>query len=209
MRFLAVTDFHNDYTKVPEILKKAGHIDGTLLAGDLTDFGPTDNAEKILKLLPKPIMAVPGNCDPQDMVDLLESEDVNLHEKKRSMDGITFVGIGGSNPTPFNTPFEFSEDEIKKVLERLVKGVSGTAILLSHAPPKGQGDMIPGGAHVGSTAIADIASKFAAIICGHIHEDRSVSMLGNTLVVNPGPAMLGNAAIVDIDTNGHVTATLI
>ena len=49
MRFLAVTDFHNDYTKVPEILKKAGAVDGTLLAGDLTEFGPTDNAEKILK----------------------------------------------------------------------------------------------------------------------------------------------------------------
>jgi uncharacterized protein len=209
MRFLAVTDFHNDYTKVPEILKKAGRVDGTLLAGDLTEFGPTDNADKLLKELPKPIFAVPGNCDPQDMVDLLESEDINLHEKKKTLDGIILVGIGGSNPTPFNTPFEFSEDEIRKVLERLVKGVSGTTILLSHAPPKGHGDTIPNGAHVGSTTIADMAPHFKAIVCGHIHEDRSVSMLGDTLIVNPGPAMSGNAAILEIDANGRVTATLI
>jgi hypothetical protein len=209
MRFLAVTDFHNDYTRVPEILKKAGTVDGTLLAGDLTEFGPTDNAEKILKELPKPILAVPGNCDPLDMVDLLESEDVNLHEKKTILNGITFVGIGGSNPTPFNTPFELSEDEIRKKLERLVKGISGTAILISHAPPKGHGDTIPGGAHVGSTSVADLAPSFKAIVCGHIHEDRSVSMLGNTLVVNPGPAMSGNAAILEIDKNGQARATLI
>jgi uncharacterized protein len=62
---------------------------------------------------------------------------------------------------------------------------------------------------VGSTAIAEVASKFAAVVCGHIHEDRSVSMLGDTLIVNPGPAMFGNAAILDIDSNGHITATLI
>jgi uncharacterized protein len=209
MRFLAVTDFHNDYTKVPEILKKAGTVDGTLLAGDLTEFGPTENGEKILRMLPKPILAVPGNCDPLDMADLLESEDVNLHGKKKTVEGITFIGIGGSNPTPFNTPFELSEEEIKKALERLVKGVSGTAILIAHAPPKGHGDTIPNGAHVGSTAIADMAPHFKAVVWGHIHEDRSISMLGNTLIINPGPAMSGNAAILEIDANGRVTATLI
>jgi Icc-related predicted phosphoesterase len=57
--------------------------------------------------------------------------------------------------------------------------------------------------------VADVAPKFAAIVCGHIHEDRSISMLGNTLVVNPGPAMAGNAAVLDVDKNGHVTAKLI
>jgi Icc-related predicted phosphoesterase len=209
MRFLAVTDFHNDYSKLPEILKKAGKVDGTLLAGDLTEFGPTKNAEKLLKELPKPILAIPGNCDQRDMVELLKDKDVNLHENKRRIGDITFIGMGGSNPTPFNTPFEYSEEEIGKTVERLLKGVSGTAILIAHAPPKGHGDTIPNGAHVGSTAVADVAPKFAAIVCGHIHEDRSISMLGNTLVVNPGPAMAGNAAVLNVDNNGHITAKLI
>lgn len=184
-------------------------MDGTLLAGDLTEFGPKENAIKLLKELPKPILAVPGNCDQRDIVDLLRSEGVNLHESKRRLGEVTFVGIGGSNPTPFNTPFEYSEDEIKKILEPMLKGITGIAILISHAPPKGHGDMIPNGAHVGSTAIAGFAPKFAAIVCGHIHEDPSVSTLGRTLVVNPGPAMEGKAAIIDIDKSGRVTAKLI
>ena len=209
MRFLVVTDFHNDYSKVPEILKKAGKVDGTLLAGDLTEFGPTKNAEKLLKELPRPILAIPGNCDQRDIVDLLKKEDVNLHENKRRIGETTFIGMGGSNPTPFNTPFEYSEEEIKKTIERLLEGVSGTTILISHAPPKGHGDTIPNGAHVGSTAVADVAPRFAAIVCGHIHEDRSISKLGNTLVINPGPAAAGNAAVLDVDKNGRVTATLI
>ncbi len=68
MRWLVVSDFHNTYDKVPEILEKAGIVDGTLLAGDLTNFGPADNAKNIIDMLPRPILAVPGNCDPREVV---------------------------------------------------------------------------------------------------------------------------------------------
>jgi hypothetical protein len=209
MRLLVVTDFHNRYEKVPEILKKAGKVDGTLLAGDLTEFGPAENAKKLLGMLPKPILAVPGNCDPKDMVQLLKAEGVSLHEGKKKLDNIMFVGIGGSNPTPFGTPLEYSEEEIKGMLERLLKDVKGPAILISHAPPKGNQDKIPSGVHVGSEAIAQVAPKFKAVVCGHIHEDRGISKVGDTIVVNPGMAAIGNAAILEIDVNGDVNARLI
>jgi hypothetical protein len=209
MRLLVVTDFHNRYEKVPEILKKAGKVDGTLLAGDLTEFGPAENAKKLLGMLPKPILAVPGNCDPKDMVQLLKAEGVGLHESMKKLDNVTFVGIGGSNPTPFGTPLEYSEEEIKGTLERLLKDVKGPAILVSHAPPKGYQDRIPNGVHVGSEAIAQVAPKFKAVVCGHIHEDRGISKLGDTVVVNPGMAAIGNAAIIVIDANGNVNARLI
>jgi Icc-related predicted phosphoesterase len=209
MRLLVVTDFHSRYEKVPEILKKAGKVDGTLLAGDLTEFGPVENAKKLLGMLPKPILAVPGNCDPKDMVQLLKAEGVSLHEGKKKLDNVTFVGIGGSNPTPFGTPIEFSEEEIKGMLERLMKDVNGPAILVSHAPPKGYQDKIPNGVHVGSEAIAQIAPRFKAIVCGHIHEDRGISKAGDTIVVNPGLAALGNAAVLEIDAGGNVNARLI
>ncbi len=209
MRLLVVTDFHNRYEKVPEILTKAGKVDGTLLAGDLTEFGPVDNAKKLLGMLPKPVLAVPGNCDPGDMVGLLKAEGVSLHEGKTKLDNVTFIGIGGSNPTPFGTPLEFPEDEIKGTVERLLKDVKGPAILLSHAPPKGHQDTIPGGVHVGSEAIAKLAPKFKAIACGHIHEDRGISKLGDTVVVNPGMAAAGNAAILEIDESGKANARLI
>ncbi len=209
MRLLVVTDFHNRYEKVPEILKKAGKVDGTLLAGDLTEFGPAENAKKLLGMLPKPILAVPGNCDPKEMPQLLKAEGVSLHEGKKKLDGVTFIGVGGSNPTPFGTPLEFSEAEIKTALERLLNDVKGPVILVSHAPPKGHQDTIPGGVHVGSEAVAQMAPKFRAIVCGHIHEDRGISKLGDTVVVNPGMASLGNAAILDVDADGGVKAQLI
>lgn len=209
MRFLAVTDFHGNYDKVADILHVAGIVDGTLLAGDLTDFGPAENAKRLIDMLPKPILAVPGNCDPKEIVRIMEREGVCLHEERITFDGITYVGIGGSNPTPFGTPFELKEEEIKAELERLLKGTKGPLVLLSHAPPKGNQDRIPGGVHVGSEAVAQEAPKFKAVICGHIHEDRGISKVGDTIVVNPGTAFDGNAAIVDIDEKGNVSAELI
>ncbi len=209
MRWLVVSDFHNAYDKVPQILEKAGIVDGTLLAGDLTEFGPAEDAKNLIDMLPRPILAVPGNCDPREVVRILEREDVCLHLERISFDGVTYVGIGGSNPTPFGTPFELSEDEIKSNLQRLLKDAKGPAVLLSHAPPKGNQDKIPNGIHVGSEAVARFAPKFKAIVCGHIHEDRGISKSGNTLVINPGVASDGNAAILEIDSKGNVKAELI
>jgi uncharacterized protein len=209
MRLLAVTDFHNTFDRLPDIIKKAGKVDGTLVAGDITQFGPTKKAKVVLDALPKPVLAVPGNCDKKDIVDLLRAEDCNLHENKFRLGGITFVGIGGSNPTPFNTPFELSEEHIQSTLERLLHDVKGPVVLLSHAPPKGHQDEIPGGVHVGSTAVAHMAPKFTAVVCGHIHEARGISHLGKTVIVNPGPASVGNAAVLEIDDKGHAKVELI
>jgi Icc-related predicted phosphoesterase len=209
MRLLAVTDFHNTFDRLPDILKKAGKVDGTLVAGDLTQFGPTEKAKAVLDALPKPVLAVPGNCDKRDIVDLLRAEDCNLHENKFRLGGVTFIGIGGSNPTPFNTPFELSEEHIQSTLERLLHDVKGPAVLVSHAPPKGYQDEIPGGIHVGSTAVAHMAPKFVAVVCGHIHEARGISHSGRTIIVNPGPASVGNAAILEIDDSGRAKAVLI
>jgi Icc-related predicted phosphoesterase len=209
MRFLAVTDFHGQYEKVADILHKAGNVDGTLVAGDLTEFGPAEKAKVLIDMLPRPILAVPGNCDPREVVRVLEGEDVCLHLERIRFEGVTYVGIGGSNPTPFGTPFELSEDEIRGDIEGLMKDVKGPAVLLSHAPPKGFQDRIPNGVHVGSEAIAESGPNFKAIVCGHIHEDMGISKMGDTLVVNPGVASEGNAAIVEIDEKGNASATLI
>ncbi|HMK45466.1 MAG TPA: metallophosphoesterase [Methanocella sp.] len=209
MRLLAVSDFHNTFDRLPAIMAKAGKVDGTLLAGDLTQFGPTEEASMLLKMLPRPVLAVPGNCDPKDLVDLLRAENVNLHEAKKVLNGVTFIGIGGSNHTPFNTPFELSEDQIKSTIERLLHGVTGPAVLLSHAPPQGHVDEILGGIHVGSKSVAEMAPKFIAVVCGHIHEARGISRIGSTLVVNAGEASRGYGAVLEIDSKGHAKAELI
>ena len=120
-----------------------------------------------------------------------------MHKKKTIIDGISFFGLGGSNPTPFDTPFELSEDEIKKELE----SQGGGEVLLTHAPPKDtECDMLPDGAHVGSDAVREVIEEFKPkiVICGHIHEGMGTDKIGETIIVNPGEASKGSYALVDL-----------
>lgn len=180
--------------------------DAFVLAGDVTNFGPVVYAEDLLAGLPVPTLAVPGNCDPPELVSVLERLGVNLHGRKATVAGRTFVGIGGANPTPFGTPFELSEDEIEVTLRRVMEP---GAILVSHAPPRGFVDLVRSGAHVGSTSVRAIVEELAPplVLCGHIHEARGVVRYGPTTIVNPGPAFDGHRALVEI--NGDVRVELL
>ncbi len=42
------------------------------------------------------------------------------------------------------------------------------------------------------------------LICGHIHEAKGVDMMGQTLIVNPGPARHGDCAVIDLNNKGEV-----
>ncbi|MBW6470018.1 MAG: metallophosphoesterase [Methanosarcinaceae archaeon] len=205
MKILAISDAHGDYSKVGQILKlkQTSDIDLILISGDITDFGPDEEAEKLLNMFEKPIMAIPGNCDLRTILKVLDnSKATSLHNTSKRIDDITFIGLGGSNPTPFNTPFELQEDEIESDLERLVKEAennpnNNTIVLLTHAPPYGTVDEIPIG-HVGSTAIEKFVGRVDLIVCGHIHEARGVMKVGKTVIVNPGMVCESNGAIITI-----------
>ena len=107
MRVLVVVDIHKsndalDYTN--KFIQKY-NPDVLIIAGDITTFGPLEFAENFLSNLPDlKTLALPGNCDPQEILSVLDkSKAVNLHGKKETIDGFTFIGLGGSNVTPFNT----------------------------------------------------------------------------------------------------------
>ena len=208
MRILAISDAHGDCSGIASILKKAGDIDLVLIAGDLTDFGPDEKAEELVNMFDKPVMAIPGNCDMRTILGTLDSSKAtNLHNASKSIGNITFIGLGGSNPTPFNTEFEIEEDEIESNLECLVKEVEGSGniiVLLTHAPPFATVDEIPIG-HVGSTAIGKFLGRVDLIVCGHIHEARGVMKCGRTVVVNTGMACEGHGALITIDKNGEAS----
>ncbi|MBE0522322.1 MAG: metallophosphoesterase family protein [Candidatus Methanoperedenaceae archaeon] len=198
MKLLALSDLHGDYSHVKALNYKAGKIDAVLIAGDLTDFGPDEKALELLAMFTEPVLAIPGNCDPPSIMGLLDEKGVNLHKSKRTIDDITFIGLGGSNPTPFNTPFELPEDEMAENVDALFQGLEGRIILLSHAPPKNTLDKLPYG-NVGSTALAQAPGKCDLIVCGHIHEARGTRRVNGTLVVNPGVAANGEAAVITIN----------
>jgi Icc-related predicted phosphoesterase len=131
-------------------------------------------------------------------VGVLEELGVSLHARKVVVAGRTFVGIGGSNPTPFGMPFELTEEEILDALQRLMEP---DAIVVSHPPPRGYVDVAHLGRHVGSTALRQVIEAYAPplVLCGHIHEARGVARHGPTTIVNAGAAKSGHRALVEID----------
>ncbi|MPM75658.1 3',5'-cyclic adenosine monophosphate phosphodiesterase CpdA [bioreactor metagenome] len=204
MKILAISDPHGDYSKMKKIIEKAGDFDLAVVVGDITNFGPDEKVHELAEMFDKPVLAIPGNCDQKSILKALDtSKAINLHGKTEQIGNIRFIGLGGSNPTPFNTPFELSEEEIENALEGMVcsaenSGECGTIVLLTHAPPHGARDELPFG-HVGSTAIQKFLDRVDLIVCGHIHEAKGTEKAGKTVVVNPGEACKGSCALITIE----------
>ncbi len=198
MKLLALSDLHGDYSHVESIRDKAGEVDAVLIAGDITNFGPDEKALLLLEMFKVPVLAVPGNCDNPSILKVLDENAINLHNSIYEMGGLTFVGLGGSNPTPFNTPFELSEKKIGEYIGTLLSGLRGRIVLLSHAPPRNTTDKLPHG-NVGSEALARYMGRFDLIVCGHIHEARGIVHVNGTCVVNPGTASKGQGALITIN----------
>jgi Icc-related predicted phosphoesterase len=204
MKILAISDPHGDYSKIKKIIEKAGDFDLVVVVGDITNYGPDEKVNELAEMFDKPVLAIPGNCDQKSILKALEnSKAVNLHGKAEQIGNIRFIGLGGSNPTPFNTPFELSEEEIENALEGMVCSAEnskecGTIVLLTHAPPHGARDELPFG-HVGSKAIQKFLDRVDLIVCGHIHEAKGMEKVGKTVVVNPGEACKGSCALITIE----------
>lgn len=203
MKILAISDPHGDYSKIKKIIEKAGNFDLVAIVGDITNFGPDEKVNELAEMFDKPVLAIPGNCDQRSILKALDaSKAINLHGKAEQIGNIRFIGLGGSNPTPFNTPFELSEEEIESALEGMVCSAEnseecGTIVLLTHAPPHGARDELPFG-HVGSKAIQEFLDRVDLIVCGHIHEAKGMEKVGKTVVVNPGEACKGSCALITI-----------
>lgn len=200
MRILAAADFHSS-SRGAKMIRDAvlsQKPDLTLICGDITHFGPLAWAKVFLEDVPGDILAIPGNCDPPEMVSLLDNLGISLHAREVRKEGCTFIGLGGSSPTPFHTPFELSEYEIRRELNSLMKP---DVILVTHDAPRGHLDVTGSGDSVGSTAIRRIIQKHSPVfsVFGHIHESPGILRKGTTFV-NPGPAMSGKYAIIDTDT---------
>ena len=177
MLILAVADIHgakNGVNTINQFISKY-NPDLVIIDGDITQFGPLNYAKKVLDSISIKTLAVPGNCDPKEILNVIdESKAINLHKNKILINGLTFVGLGGSNITPFNTIFEMSEEEIFESLDKIMER---NAILVTHAPSKNNMDRVKNVGHVGSNAIAQIVEKYQPrlVISAHIHEARGVN----------------------------------
>ena len=185
---LLLADLHGNYGKLEAFLSY--DYDAVIIAGDITNFGPLEPVDSVLSRFEVPCFAIPGNCDPREIVDVLERSDaVCLHNAWISLGSLTIAGLGGSNETPFGTPFELTEEEIDRELTRIVKHMDKNVhnVLLSHAPPYEVLDDVSGN-NVGSKSIRKHMAQFDLVCCGHIHEARGIAEADGVTVVNPGSA---------------------
>ena len=213
MRFIAVGDIHMEWAnlaRIPEI----DTADLLLVTGDLTNFGTATDAATVLAAIQRTnpnILALAGNLDQPEVNDLLADHGISLHGIGRRYGAIGLCGVGGSNPTPFATPNEFSEAALATLLAAGQRQVAGHELLLiTHAPPRNTlADRLRNGAHAGSSAVRDFieAHQPAIAICGHIHEARAVDQLGRTTIINPGMLKEGGYAAITAE-NGHLEARL-
>ena len=198
MKLLLLTDIHGRYDNISDFMELAPDV--VVIAGDITDCGDPQEANEVFRQIDVPCFAIPGNCDAREILEVIEYSDaVNLHGTSLEIGSVTLTGIGGSNPTPFDTPFELSEEELCDVLETAQERARPNVhnILVCHAPPYCTLDDI-GGANVGCRCFRDHLNDFDLVCCGHIHDHTGVMDVDGTKVVNPGPASEGKCAIITL-----------
>jgi len=159
----------------------------------------------------KKAIVMPGNDDEKGIDPIIKSyEDRGIIYPLEKAVNLCYdfemISLDYANPTPWNTPRECSEGELKNKIDdlfRMVKDYSKT-ICNFHCPPSGtrldlarkldknlKPVLILGNPvfiHVGSKSVEDAIRKYQPMmgLHGHIHESFASDKIGNTIVVNPG-----------------------
>jgi Icc-related predicted phosphoesterase len=156
------------------------------------------------------IVACPGNDDVFEIDRTLKETDKVIYPIGKVVDvkGYPMISCEWVNPTPWKTPRECSEDELRKRIVKEFKRLSESdyhrTICNFHAPPHRTGlDLAPKldkdlkpvtdfgqpvMEYVGSKAVRDSILEFQPLLGlhGHIHESPSHCKLGVTACMNPG-----------------------
>ena len=156
-----------------------------------------------------------GNDDLLEVMEALPREGTNAFVacEGRAVaidDEHMMVSLPYVNPTPWRTPREAPEDELRTMIEAAVAPLGGSfdrAIFNFHAPPKDSTldtcpmldastdpprQVVVGGQPVlhgaGSVAVREAVERSEPLLGlhGHIHESAAIARLGRTLCLNPG-----------------------
>jgi hypothetical protein len=127
---------------------------------------------------------------------------VNPDLKKVFVKEYEMISLSWSNPTPWDTSRECSEEELEEKIEGMASQVDdmNTAIFNFHIPPydtlldqapKLSDKLVPSTDETipaGSKAVLDAIKKYQPMLGlhGHIHESRGIVKIGQTICLNPG-----------------------
>jgi Icc-related predicted phosphoesterase len=185
-------------------------------------------AEERLKGKGVQVYMTGGNDDRPEIEDVLKSSKYVVDPEGELVTlegGYEMMSSGWSNPTPWKTPRECSEDELASRLDSMIRKVHDmqNCIFNLHVPPYDSGlDTCPkldenlkpvyAGSEIimipaGSTAVRSAIEKHQPLLGlhGHIHEARGFVKIGRTLCLNPGSeyteGML-RGVVVELDEKG-------
>ncbi len=189
VKLLVFSDIHTDYASLERLM--GVEADYYFAAGDLATWARgLDRCGEILRARGERVYVLPGNHESAAQMAAF-AEKYGLHDfHGRSLEsgGYHIAGLGYSNPTPFNTPGEYSEEELAARLKPFAE--LKPLILICHCPPRQtELDRIRKGVHAGSSAVREFLEENQPeyFFSGHIHETEGVEMrLGRTVCRNPG-----------------------
>ena len=196
MKILTFVDLHLSKKMYLKLKKKAKNIDVILCAGDITIFG---NGQKFilnkLNKFNKPLFIVHGNHEiPSHLKKSCKSFHYIkfIHKKIVKYDNLIVIGYGGGGFSMIDTKFmKFGKNVLKKMKKLKRKKKVTKIILLTHAPPyKTKLDKIFDN-YCGNKSIRKFIeeAKPDYAIGGHFHENfNKKDKIGNTKILNPGPA---------------------
>lgn len=166
-------------------------------------------ADERLRPLGKPVFWMLGNDDPPTLVEPLRDAPWGEHAEGRVLpidDEHALVSWGWSNPTPWHSFREMSEEELATRFEQLFAEVPDPhrIVFNAHVPPfdsgldeapvldanltvtqqAGQVKLGPVGSRAVRAAIE--SHQPIASLHGHVHESAGFRRIGNTMSVNPG-----------------------
>jgi Icc-related predicted phosphoesterase len=193
MKVLIFSDIHGDVHALELIVEQSADI--YIDAGDLATFGRgLERCAEILKPLRERLWVLPGNHETHQATRELCARYgfVDFHRKTRILESngraIHWAGLGYSNITPFNTPGEYSEEEITSALEAF-DGLKPLYLVVHFPPAETKLDEYGPGKHAGSEALRVWTEKAQPdfLFCGHIHETAGMrDALGATQMINVG-----------------------
>ena len=205
MQIIAFGDIHEYLHPLDDLAAALQQADLVIVSGDITRWRGAKTAAKVLDAIKQynaNLLAQIGNTDTCETHHYLKQLGINLHGQGHRFDDIGIFGVGGSNPTPFASPSEFSEDDIAAYLQTGYEMVQDAPckILVAHCPPYRTAiDRLHSGYHVGSTSVRHFIERHQPDICisGHIHESPGEDRIGKTRLLNPG--MLAQGGYITVN----------
>jgi uncharacterized protein len=210
VKVLFVTDIHTSEAALKLVKSKGSGYDAVIVGGDMAQDTPSTQAFATRFLEAafsacRNVLYVPGNADDPNLAP--PAGTVPIHGKTASLGNYSVGGLGGSNITPFKTPFEMSDEDAEAILLNL----GHVDILVSHCPPRGtrcDADSHAASGHTGSAPVRRYLEreKPLLVLSGHVHASRGVDNIHGTTVANPGPFKDGNYA--EVALNGIISVEL-